>query len=307
MSEWLILLLLVPAIVVPVVLLSGFAGCHRVFLDPRNPVIESIEPISSSAIRLIWRLTGDSTEFERTRVPDPNQPPPAPEDPEYRPKRFFPTGSGTADFALLYDDEDLARGTSYDYRARTHAFGEESDWVGPIRATTPSNFAILLEIVQDESFGNRDTDTVKCEIAVADLTVPPFTPTRMWITLGQVSTVESVTFSKVYIGHKSAAGDLTPVLFGGMPSTVIMPSIPGMPPNTSRSDEIAFVWNETSPLILSMYFAGGPDSDLLSARTTGASDTYFKEGVDEAITADFTGYMSFPGFLSGVVKIEVAE
>ena len=31
MAEWLILLLLVPAVVVPVVLLVGFAGCDRVF------------------------------------------------------------------------------------------------------------------------------------------------------------------------------------------------------------------------------------------------------------------------------------
>jgi hypothetical protein len=31
MTEWLILLLLVPAIVVPVVLLVGFAGCDRFF------------------------------------------------------------------------------------------------------------------------------------------------------------------------------------------------------------------------------------------------------------------------------------
>jgi hypothetical protein len=35
MSEWLILLLIVPAVVVPVVLLVGFAGCNQVFgLDP---------------------------------------------------------------------------------------------------------------------------------------------------------------------------------------------------------------------------------------------------------------------------------
>ena len=50
MAEWLILLLLIPAIVVPVVLLVGFAGCDRLLelweLTPTTsqpPVIKSAE------------------------------------------------------------------------------------------------------------------------------------------------------------------------------------------------------------------------------------------------------------------------
>ena len=48
MTEWLILLLLVPAVVVPVVLLVGFAGCDGVFglehiyTPPPVPVVPMI-------------------------------------------------------------------------------------------------------------------------------------------------------------------------------------------------------------------------------------------------------------------------
>jgi hypothetical protein len=62
MAEWLILLLLFPAIVVPAVLLVGFAGCDDsgdVF-DPGPgadiPVIESAVAESLSAIVLIWQV-----------------------------------------------------------------------------------------------------------------------------------------------------------------------------------------------------------------------------------------------------------
>jgi len=67
MAEWLILLLLVPAIVVPVVLLVGFAGCDRVFgiqsfpppPPPPPPILVSAEGKSGSIIHLIWTWTGD--------------------------------------------------------------------------------------------------------------------------------------------------------------------------------------------------------------------------------------------------------
>jgi hypothetical protein len=53
MAEWLILLLLVPAIVVPVVLLIGFAGCDRVFgfetLHPPETTFDETDAFSRDA------------------------------------------------------------------------------------------------------------------------------------------------------------------------------------------------------------------------------------------------------------------
>ena len=67
MAEWLILLLLVPAIVVPVVLLVGFAGCNQVFglKETVNfpPVIDEARGVSGTIIHLIWHFDGGERKF----------------------------------------------------------------------------------------------------------------------------------------------------------------------------------------------------------------------------------------------------
>jgi hypothetical protein len=71
--EWLILLLLVPAIVVPVVLCFGFAGCS---FDPPPDlplVIRSIEPTALNTLTVTWTDTdphGTGFEIRRTKVSD---------------------------------------------------------------------------------------------------------------------------------------------------------------------------------------------------------------------------------------------
>ena len=192
--------------------------------------------------------------------------------------------------------------------------------VSPVVSGETRGFSILGPITHNGSFGSANTNTIKCLIAADDLMSASFVPARMWITLGQwVAATRPITFSKVYIGHQDTtagrdpwdATSLTQVFFGGAPSTVISPPPPALPgepdppPNTSRSDPISFVW-DGSALILSMHFAGGMSSDQLTARTTGNSNTYLKNGVDEAATPDATGYAEHLGFLSGVVRIEVA-
>ena len=307
MTDWLILVLLVPAIVVPVVLLLGFAGCDALFgLDPLQYVPEIVEAEATSidTITLTWTYGGSPPDhflFERTRLPDPNKPPPSPADPEYLPQTFSAASSP-------HPDSGRERATTYTYRVQAvFSDGDTSPWSNPVNGTTISYVAIL-EATQDGNFGNVNTNTVKCEIVPADLIPTSFIPVRMWITLGQrPSAPENITFSKVYVGHKAAAGDswdavsLKQVLFGGGPSIDLAPG------DTRRSDEIAFAWDGTSALIVSMYFAGGPSSDHLSARTSGSSNSYLKAGADEAAAADATGYTSFPGYLSGVMKIEVAD
>jgi hypothetical protein len=72
--EWFILRLLVPAIVVPVVLLWGFAGCDFVFkLDPRPSGLSEPEglaatPISVTEISLTWSSANIDAAFEIQRA-----------------------------------------------------------------------------------------------------------------------------------------------------------------------------------------------------------------------------------------------
>ena len=289
MTEWLILMLLVPVIVAPAVLFVGFSGCSFEGGGVATPVIDSAIPQSDSVVALTWHYTVvDRVQFKRTKFSDSS---------EVR----FETSSSP------HNDTGLQPATRFDYEMRgVLADGELGSLVSPVVSATTPGFSILAA-VQDGAFGNVDGKTAKCEIAVPDLTAPSFAPTRMWITLAQRSAAaENISFSRVFIGHKATVGDpwdaaaLTQILFGGTASTVVAPGA------TIRSDEIAFAWDRTSALILSMYFSGGPNSDALSARTTGSSNTHLKDAVDEAATADAAGYLSFPGFLSGVVKIEVA-
>ena len=130
MTEWLLLVLLVPAIVVPVVLLLGFAGCDKVFgldrLEEAGPVIESATGKSMSVITLTWMIdeTATEIEFERTRV-NPTGPP----DPPFRFK--------VAASLPSHDDPGLEPATSYTYTAKAiFADGDESLASAPVTGTT---------------------------------------------------------------------------------------------------------------------------------------------------------------------------
>jgi len=70
--EWLVLILLVPAVLVPVILLWGFAGCDLIFelKDPLTPPTDLFATaVSASEIQLTWQSvhTGVVFEIERTR------------------------------------------------------------------------------------------------------------------------------------------------------------------------------------------------------------------------------------------------
>jgi hypothetical protein len=67
--EWLILLLLVPAIVVPVVLFFGFAGCSFEAPPPPSLFINSIEPTALKTLTVKWTdLDPHGTGFEIRRT-----------------------------------------------------------------------------------------------------------------------------------------------------------------------------------------------------------------------------------------------
>jgi hypothetical protein len=136
MSEWLILVLLVPAIAVPVVLLVGFAGCdfHTVAVSDA-PIIDSAIGDGINAITLTWHLNpnDDATaahtfEIERTR-PN-NQPDPLFEVPD----------SPLEDTNLPTSQVDPGTGTAevYKYRVRRvrSSNGDRTGWSDPVSSPT---------------------------------------------------------------------------------------------------------------------------------------------------------------------------
>ena len=143
MAEWLILLLLVPAIVVPVVMLVGFAGCQVLFPvdDPPNgedvattgpsefgdPIINSAFGKSVSIITLKWKYDDPAAakfEFERTKIPDDGQPPPTFPVPVPTPFEFDDIGD---------DIGGLEAATTYQYRVRARDSNDDviSNWSSP--------------------------------------------------------------------------------------------------------------------------------------------------------------------------------
>jgi hypothetical protein len=67
MAEWLILLLLVPAIVAPVVLVLGFAGCS--FAPRPEPTIDTATGTSFNTISVTWEIAnGASVRFQRVNL-----------------------------------------------------------------------------------------------------------------------------------------------------------------------------------------------------------------------------------------------
>ena len=77
MLEWLILVIVVPAVVVPVVLVAGFAGCDLVYgltgrTEPKPPIITVSEGSGLDSIALAWTFAAgfQTFEVERLRLPE---------------------------------------------------------------------------------------------------------------------------------------------------------------------------------------------------------------------------------------------
>ena len=132
MTEWLILLLLVPAVVVPAVLLVGFAGCsfHGSGTFPSAVLVSAVGK-SESEITLTWTgpgIAGVTFEYERTKG----------------------DGSPTILPAVSspHDDPGLDPATSYDYRVRTiYADGPDPVWSNMVTGTTLSSTAVTKSLI----------------------------------------------------------------------------------------------------------------------------------------------------------------
>jgi hypothetical protein len=124
MPEWLILVLLVPAIVVPVVMLIGFVGCN--FVPGAAPffiIIDSAVGASPSSILLTWESPGyQPTSFDILRTDSSGG-------------WTFLQGAASASPFL---DTGLDPGSSYIYRVRGFLSGDPnpSDWSSPVTGTT---------------------------------------------------------------------------------------------------------------------------------------------------------------------------
>ncbi len=129
MIEWLLLLLLVPAVVLPVVLLLGFAGCGFEGQGGYSPlVITSATATSPNTVALAW--TGGYSaqiEFQRDKKPKPGQ-------------NAEPTHLFVVDMTpQTTPDSGLSADSVYEYQVREiYADGQKGAWSPIVSVETPA-------------------------------------------------------------------------------------------------------------------------------------------------------------------------
>ena len=130
MAEWLVLLLLVPAVVLPVVYLFGFAGCgFEGHGEPIPPlVLKTPSAPNPVTVNLSWTGgTVDDIQFQRDKTPNAGE---QPESYQFIVQR---------DPLSATDTDGLSGGHHYDYKAReVFGDGQFGDWTNPVGVNTPA-------------------------------------------------------------------------------------------------------------------------------------------------------------------------
>ncbi|HEX5010177.1 MAG TPA: fibronectin type III domain-containing protein [Planctomycetota bacterium] len=273
MMEWVLLLVLVPAIVIPVVLLFGFAGCDLIFtLDDAGtaPINLTAQAESRSAIKLAWEYTGmDPVRFEvqRKRSVDAT----------------FEVVTPPQLLVTEFTDTGLDEGTSYDFQLASVQLsgGLRSAPVPATAATLGKAFETTLP--QEAPGANR------CVVQRIEPARLSQSGTRVQITL-QRPAGGPLLINRLSISHAAAAGD--PYDSDGAPTMVVdigAPLFIAADPTKGLLElpVVDFALDQTRPLLVA--FDTGLQGQLplltgvsLSEATTFASPP----GLQQAAVAD---------------------
>lgn len=147
--------------------------------------------------------------------------------------------------------------------------------------------------------------TLRVVIPNAQLSSVPASPTELRATVEAVTS--DLELSSLWVGHQAGAGDaydaasLTEVQFSGGSGCSVTAG------NTLASDTVSFAYDGSSALVFSMHFDGGSGADHAGRRNsvTGV-EQYYDGGVNEASTANVTGYTTgTAGQLLVISRIEM--
>jgi hypothetical protein len=244
------LLFLVLAILVPVALLVGFAGCDRVFglteITPTLPMIDSATGKDGTTIALVWHWAGTPQKFQFERTdPDGNV---ANFDAPYPPESFPDTG--------------LAPATTYSYRVRgVFSNGDTSDWSSSVPGTTlPLVSTYSKSLTGPEAEWEGYTLVQRIEVGHLSATGP-----HVRITV-QASSAGDASIDKIYISQASSsgnpwdpAGDLTAIYDSNANQNQPFPVPAGM---TKPLPIVAYAINRFQALLISIDFTAGPASGV---------------------------------------------
>jgi hypothetical protein len=284
-GEWLLLVLLVPAVVVPLVLLGGFAGCSILY-DPDNlpdpqppdpPTITSAEGTSVTAVRLEWSHPNPGPftfRIERTAEGQPASPP--------------------VDVpASPFEDMGLSEGTTYFYR------------VAAIRTADAASSAFSAP-ASASTFGLAFTATLSADQAGLDnfCLLQRIEPSRLLRSGGRVSitvrgsTAGPLRLNRVFISQPAVTGD--PAVSGdpydAHTDLTEVASVVDVPPNTPVTlPTIDYALDQTRPLLVA--FDVGSPGNVRHLNPVPATEArmFFRPSTAEAAIRDRQPPTTNPG------------
>jgi hypothetical protein len=190
MTEWVLLLLLIPAIVIPIVLLFGFAGCDLIF-TLKDPIIRlanlGATAESRSSITLRWDFLGmAASRFEVRR------------------KRSL-----DADFELVtpanftdteFTDEGLDEDTSYDFRVVAIELGN-NETSAPVEVTASTMGKVFETALPIETDGQN-----RCLVQRIEPTRLARSGSRVQLSLQRPSAAPLI-INRLSLSHAATSGD----------------------------------------------------------------------------------------------------
>jgi|GEM_PF-6437034 len=279
MMEWVLLVVLVPAIVVPIVLLFGFAGCDLIF-KLKDPVTQpsnlGASADSRSAITLRWEFTGmESVHYEvrRKRSVDPTFEVVTPSSPDLTDKEFTDTG--------------LEEGTSYDFQVV--AIKSDGDRSAPVEVTASTLGKVFEATMPDEAPGPN-----RCVVQRIEPSRLARSGSRVQLTLQRPSG-GALLINRLSISHAAATGDPydsdgPPTMLVDIDEPLVIPADPASGP--FELDAIDFELDHTRPLLVAFDTSAQAQVRLLAGVSlTEATAFASLTGLQEAALADRqTGY-----------------
>ena len=294
--EWLILLLLVPAVVVPVVVLWGFAGCS--FQPRASPPVLAPKNLHAGAsdqrIDLNWERGDPNTvSYKIDRAPDGGA---------------FVTIAPNVTDTNFVDDNGLMPNTTYFYQVRTIVAGPSLSDPAEANATT---FAVAFQI--DPALPPLDHTDMGDFCFVLRIPAAQLLADGSKLRL-QVwgSPAGNVTVHRIYISRVAnpgnpndyqSAGDIKPVLI----SDLTLPNDQPMFLPDLSNDPIDYTLDQTMDLIIALDFTATAAQGNSRHVNQPLVNLHWQQGVQQAAGPRDAGYIFRSNHADFVTKVIVVS
>jgi hypothetical protein len=285
MVEWLTLMLLVPAIVLPVVLLIGFAGCNQVFGVKDTviigPTFDVVEAKSGTVVQLTWvsGSSGQNYALQRFNQTNPNDPT----------NGSFPVTG----FSFL--DTNLTPATTYEYQVAGRNSDQAQDFSTPPTPvqTLPFQQAFVGAV------GGDDVDWEgHCLVQRIEPSRLLRSGTQVIITL-RGSDSFSASIDRIYISQGFPPPGQpydcvnTPIKVYDIADTHMPLTVNAG--ETAPLGPVNFTLDQTKPLLIAFDFTAPPSTSGISSVpvSDGSATAYYSAG-----TAEASQQMRSAGYLS---------